>query len=324
MGSSSLSGMPGQPIHAPFRRRNNGSRAVTSPPGLRFHCVVPSGNRSMSIGSRLATTTKSELPGPTSWPPPGLTTPRVSPVQCRASTGKPGIRRRRSHRRRQRAGPGGRCCRLAVRRRRARRDQILQPSHHHICGPATLQAPRPVLAADRPFGAGDRRAAADRRPRHRRRPLGGRLLCKADALAGVMAGAGDGPATAGNVHRGQVRVAADRLNTARRRSAPDAERTWRCRGRASSPPGHWASGVAAGVGVATKAIAGAAATATANPPAMISRRAGNFMVAIVTLSVDLLTSYRRGDCMEAGRNLHAFAKFPVNIAYRFAQAKRTN
>ena len=46
---------------------------------------------------------------------------------------------------------------------------------------------------------------------------------------------------------------------------------------------------AEGAGVATKAIAGAAATATANPPAMISRRAENFMVAIVTLSVDLLT-----------------------------------
>ena len=58
----------------------------------------------------------------------------------------------------------------------------------------------------------------------------------------------------------------------------------------SSPAGHWASGVATGVGVATKAIAGAAATATANPPAMISR-GENFMIAIVTLSVDSLTSY---------------------------------
>ena len=52
---------------------NSGSSAVTSPPGLRFHVVVPSGSRSMSIGSRLATTTKSELPEPTSWPFSGLT-----------------------------------------------------------------------------------------------------------------------------------------------------------------------------------------------------------------------------------------------------------
>ena len=39
-----------------------GSSAVTNPPGLRFHAVVPSGSRSWSTGSRLATTTKSEFP----------------------------------------------------------------------------------------------------------------------------------------------------------------------------------------------------------------------------------------------------------------------
>ena len=49
-------------IQAPRRRRSNGSNAVTKPPGLRFQLVVPSGNRSMSIGSRLATTTKSDAP----------------------------------------------------------------------------------------------------------------------------------------------------------------------------------------------------------------------------------------------------------------------
>ena len=63
IGSSSLSVMPGQPIHAPRWRRSSGSSAVTRPPGLRFHAVVPSGWRSMSMGSRLATTTKSEDPG---------------------------------------------------------------------------------------------------------------------------------------------------------------------------------------------------------------------------------------------------------------------
>ncbi len=40
----------------------------------------------------------------------------------------------------------------------------------------------------------------------------------------------------------------------------------------SSPPGHWASGTEA-LGTVKTAIAGAAATATANPPARISRRA---------------------------------------------------
>src|SRR5262245_27382915 len=57
----------------------------------------------------------------------------------------------------------------------------------------------------------------------------------------------------------------------------------------SSPAGHWASG-ADGLGTVKTAIAGAAATATANPPARISRRAESSGVAIVTLSVviDLL------------------------------------
>ena len=51
----------------------------------------------------------------------------------------------------------------------------------------------------------------------------------------------------------------------------------------SSPPGHWASGTEA-LGTVKTAIAGAAATATANPPARISRRESS-RVAIVTLSV---------------------------------------
>src|SRR5829696_5636431 len=52
----------------------------------------------------------------------------------------------------------------------------------------------------------------------------------------------------------------------------------------SSPAGHWASGTEA-LGVAKTAIAGAAATAIANPPARIKRRAESSRVAIVTLSV---------------------------------------
>jgi hypothetical protein len=51
----------------------------------------------------------------------------------------------------------------------------------------------------------------------------------------------------------------------------------------SSPPGHWASGTEA-LGTAKTAIAGAIATATANPPARISLLESS-RVAIVTLSV---------------------------------------
>ena len=57
----------------------------------------------------------------------------------------------------------------------------------------------------------------------------------------------------------------------------------------SSPPGHWAMG-AEGLGTVNTAIAGAAATATANPPARISRRTESSRVAIVTLSVVIDTS----------------------------------
>jgi hypothetical protein len=52
----------------------------------------------------------------------------------------------------------------------------------------------------------------------------------------------------------------------------------------SSPAGHWASGTEL-VGTTKTAIAGAAATATANPPARMSRRAECWKVAIITLSV---------------------------------------
>jgi hypothetical protein len=55
-----------------------------------------------------------------------------------------------------------------------------------------------------------------------------------------------------------------------------------------SPPGHAAIVGAELEGMATTATAGAAAIATANPPARSSRRVGSFKVAIVTLSVVLL------------------------------------
>ncbi len=61
-----------------------------------------------------------------------------------------------------------------------------------------------------------------------------------------------------------------------------------------SPPGHAAIVGAEFVGTATTATAGAAAIAIANPPASISRRAGSFRVAIITLSVVVLLIVHRG------------------------------
>ena len=49
---------PGQPTQAPSRCRRMGSRAVTSPPGLRFQFLPPSSSVSRSTGSRFATTTE--------------------------------------------------------------------------------------------------------------------------------------------------------------------------------------------------------------------------------------------------------------------------
>ena len=60
-----------------------------------------------------------------------------------------------------------------------------------------------------------------------------------------------------------------------------------------SPPGHAAIVGAEWVDTATTATAGAAAIATANPPARNNRRGGSFKIAIVTLSVDLLYVRRR-------------------------------
>src|SRR4051812_46008902 len=62
--STSTSGTPGHPTHAPLCERRNGASALTSPPGLCFHRFEPSGSFSRSTGSRLATTMKSA-------PPPG-------------------------------------------------------------------------------------------------------------------------------------------------------------------------------------------------------------------------------------------------------------
>src|SRR2546427_12248678 len=61
-GSSFSSGLPVQPIHAPWWPCITGASAVTSPPGLRRHAVLPSGISIRSTGSRLATTTKELRP----------------------------------------------------------------------------------------------------------------------------------------------------------------------------------------------------------------------------------------------------------------------
>src|ERR687894_22060 len=82
-GSASTSGTQGQPTQAPLRHRRNGSSAVTSPPGLDFHCGVPSGRASRSIGNRLATTTKPAsvvevlVPSITDWPPSSARPPSL-------------------------------------------------------------------------------------------------------------------------------------------------------------------------------------------------------------------------------------------------------
>src|SRR4051794_21909768 len=60
--STSTSGTPGQPTQAPLLRCRNGSSALTRPPGLCFHRSVPSGSRSRSTGSRVATTMNSAPP----------------------------------------------------------------------------------------------------------------------------------------------------------------------------------------------------------------------------------------------------------------------
>src|SRR4051794_24022039 len=58
-GSSSSSGAPTHPTHAPPRRCMTGTIAVTRPPGLRRHEPSPSSSITRSTGSRLATTTNS-------------------------------------------------------------------------------------------------------------------------------------------------------------------------------------------------------------------------------------------------------------------------
>ncbi len=65
------------------------------------------------------------------------------------------------------------------------------------------------------------------------------------------------------------------------------------------------------VDTATTASAGAAATATANPPARISRRAGSFKVAIVTLSV-VFADRLSGNSTGAASSLHALHEFPAD------------
>src|SRR6478736_6858692 len=64
-------------------------------------------------------------------------------------------------------------------------------------------------------------------------------------------------------------------------------------------------------GTAKTAMAGAAATATAKPPARISRRAECWKVAIVTLSV-VIDHVVGMNSMEAAWFLHSFREFPAN------------
>jgi hypothetical protein len=80
----------------------------------------------------------------------------------------------------------------------------------------------------------------------------------------------------------------------------------------SSPAGHDAEGAPRALtGTANAATVGAAATASANPPARMIRLAENSRGAMVTLSVVLpsLLTARRVNCMKAAGNLHEFRRF---------------
>lgn len=82
----------------------------------------------------------------------------------------------------------------------------------------------------------------------------------------------------------------------------------------SSPVGHAATLDAGPAdGAVNAATAGAAATASAKPPASSSRRAEISKVPIVTLSVviDRVVGMK---CMEAAGNLHRFHEFPENVS----------
>ncbi|SLD37877.1 Uncharacterised protein [Mycobacteroides abscessus subsp. massiliense] len=133
-GSTSASGTPGQPTQAPRRLRSSGSIAVTSPPGLRFHVVEPSGSFTKSMGSLLATTTKSEVPvtGFTGDRSSDWVAMTVSQGETYRVTRRPwlarypasraacGTRRHRSRTRRRRAEPDGQSRPSAARGRRSR------------------------------------------------------------------------------------------------------------------------------------------------------------------------------------------------------------
>ncbi len=109
---------------------------------------------------------------------------------------------------------------------------------------------------------------------------------------------------------GQVGVAGDAAERRARIRARCAGCSRRCTGLLLRPPGTGPAGPAS-VGTAKTAIAGAAATATANPPARISRRAEISKVAIVTLSVVIDRLVGR-ILWKLTRNLHRFHEFPGN------------
>ena len=113
----------------PRRRRSSGSRAVTNPPGLRFQVVRAVGKPLQIDRQPIGDHHEVGIPEGADFDagsglPREPFTPRASPAQYRAWTGRCGTRRRRSRTRRRRAWPGLRCCRPAARRRRFRQDQI--------------------------------------------------------------------------------------------------------------------------------------------------------------------------------------------------------
>ena len=149
------------------------------------------------------------------------------------------------------------------------------------------------------------RARADRRVRHRYGPLGLLLLGETDALAGVAPVHGM-LSTSGSPPGAVVWPGSGEFGTRSGVHSP-------VKVSSDSPPGHAAIVGAEFVGTATTATAGAAAIAIANPPASISRRAGSFRVAIITLSVVVFANRSsREKVWRTASPLHALYEFPAD------------
>ena len=272
IGSSSASGMPGQPIHAPRRRRSSGSKRGDQAARAPFPRRAAVGQPLHVDGQPVGHHDEVGVPGAGPWPPPGVT------YASSFAGPMPSMDRKIRH--------SSASFAYAATTRLAWRAVLSASGSTSPSSAGSDFAGMTTTLGDRVGRRGRRRplrARTDGRTRHRLRPHSLLFFGQADALAGVVAGAGDA------VDRGQVGVSGD----AAERRVPEFGTVCGTQmpvyRSSSSPAGHWASGTDE-LGSVKTAIAGAAATATANPPARISRRTESSRVAIVTLSVvsDLL------------------------------------